>query len=518
MSIATTLDAFAREVGAEHVVRGGADLEIASRTTFGEPGRVHAIVRPRDVTEVRACVRLANAHKVTLYPVSRGLNWGYGSRVPPRDCTAILDLRRLDRIVGFDEDLAYVTVQPGVTFGALAEFLAQKGSSLFPSVHGGPPGASVLGHVLERGLGKGPYAERWLHACAYEVVLGDGRLLHTGFGRFEAAKTTHVARCGSGPYLDGLFTQSGFGVVTEMSIWLHPRPAHAATFVFALRDEAKLEAAVDALRLLKLEGTLRSSCLLANDIRRMSFTRQYPWAESGGRTPIPREVREQLRRGVVWSGDGTLYGASRAQLDADRARIREVLGPIADDMVWSDEPPRADAPVPPEALRVVHSLNMGQPVQRTTATAYWRKKTPPPDDLQPDRDGCGFISFSPAVPFDGKQVRRVAALLEATMTKHGFDPSIGANCVGERAVDLTPMILYDRDVPGEDGRAMACHDEMLETLAREGYYPYRLCTAAMAKLPRARDDHDSVHATLKRALDPNHVLAPGRYDPGGGDG
>jgi 4-cresol dehydrogenase (hydroxylating) len=513
VTVAGALEAFAAVVGSEHVLREGSELDTARRTTFRLHRRADAIVRPRDVEEVRACVRVANERRAALYPISRGLNLGYGSRVPPQDCVALLDLRRLDEIVAYDETLAYVTVQPGVTFGALAAFLAEKASPHFPSVHGGPPEASVLGHVLERGLGKGPYADRWLHACGFEVVLADGRLVHTGFGRFDSATTAPLTRTGPGPYLDGLFTQSGFGIVTEMTIWLHPRPAHAATFLFTIRKGERLAPTVDALRLLKLEGTLRSSCLLANDVRRMSFTRQYPWEEAAGVTPLPQAVREKLRRGVLWSGDGTVYGASKAQLEADRARIREILGPSVDDIVWSDEA-REDSPIPPDVLRVVHSLNMGQPVPRTAATTYWRKKTPPPEDLNPDRDGCGFISFSPAVPFEGKHVRRVVDFLERTMVARGFDPSIGLNCVGERAIDLTPMILYDRDIPGEDDRAMACHDEMLEHLAKDGYYPYRLCTAAMDKLPSSRDDHDALHATLKRALDPNLILSPGRYEAG----
>jgi hypothetical protein len=44
------------------------------------------------------------------YPISRGKNWGYGSRVPARDGCVLLDLGRMNRIVGFSEKLAYVTV------------------------------------------------------------------------------------------------------------------------------------------------------------------------------------------------------------------------------------------------------------------------------------------------------------------------------------------------------------------------------------------------------------------------
>lgn len=506
------LAAFEALLGAEHVIRDADQLALVQRTTYGAARRVLGIVRPGSVDEVRRCVRIANDHGAPIYPVSRGRNWGYGSRVPPRDCAAVLDLSRLDRIAGYDANLGHLTVQPGVTFAALAAFLRSVDAPFFASVHGGPSDASVLGHVLERGLGKGPYADRWLYACGFEVVLPTGELVHTGFGRFDDAACAPVARAGPGPHLDGLFTQSNMGIVTELTIWLVPQAQRATSFLFAIRDDARLEALVDALRVLKLEGTLRSSCLLANDVRRLSFAGQYPWDEAGGVTPLPLAVRQKLGRGIAWSGDGALYSPTAAQLAADKARVREVLESKADVLVWGDEAQAADAPIPAEVLQIVHSLNTGQPLARSSATAYWRKRGPLPETLDPDRDGCGFISFSPAVPFEGRHVRVAIRSLEAIMTSHGFEPNLGLNCVAERSIDLTPMILFDRDIPGEDERAMACHDEMLEKLAAQGYFPYRLCTEAMDKLPAARDDFEKLVQTVKKALDPNDILAPGRYD------
>ncbi len=56
----------------------------------------------------------------------------------------------MDRILDFDEDLAYVTIEPGVTFGRLYAFLREKGSSLMTGTPGTTPEASVIGNTLER--------------------------------------------------------------------------------------------------------------------------------------------------------------------------------------------------------------------------------------------------------------------------------------------------------------------------------------------------------------------------------
>jgi len=77
---------------------------------------------------------------------------------------------------------------------------------------------------------------------------------------------------------------------------------------------------------------------------------------------------------------------------------------------------------------------------------------------------------------------------------------------------LIPVLVWDRDVPGEDERALACHGEIVARLSAAGYPPFRLGISTMDALPAPRDDHGAVLARLKQALDPNDILAPGRYD------
>jgi 4-cresol dehydrogenase (hydroxylating) len=95
--------------------------------------------------------------------------------------------------------------------------------------------------------------------------------------------------------------------------------------------------------------------------------------------------------------------------------------------------------------------------------------------------------------------------------KYGFEPHIAFIFPSERAVYMFPTIIYDRDIQGEDGRAMACHDEMLQAMIAEGYFPYRLGIQSMQALPKPVDGHDKLVAQIKNLLDPNHILSPGHY-------
>ena len=117
-------------VGAEHVVTASGELQRAGQATFPVGNSVLAIVRPANREEVQECVRAAARLGVPIYPLSTGKNWGYGSSAPTADA-CLLELGRLNRILEFNEELAYVIVEPGVTQQQLFDFLQARASRLW---------------------------------------------------------------------------------------------------------------------------------------------------------------------------------------------------------------------------------------------------------------------------------------------------------------------------------------------------------------------------------------------------
>ncbi|MFM7368359.1 MAG: hypothetical protein ACKO2Z_11325, partial [Sphaerospermopsis kisseleviana] len=63
-----------------------------------------------------------------------------------------------------------------------------------------------------------------------------------------------------------------------------------------------------------------------------------------------------------------------------------------------------------------------------------------------------------------------------------------------------------------DTQAMDCHDQLLEWLLAAGYIPDRLGIQSMNSLPPTQDDYAQFMSSLKQNLDPENILAPGRYD------
>src|SRR5215204_2192008 len=126
--ITAALRAWASALGDLNVRIDDATRAQVETTTFATTQTVVGLLRPANRDEVQECLRIANRFGVPLYPISRGRNWGLGSRVPVRSGCAVLDLSRLDRIIEFNEDYGYLTVEPGVTFAKAFELLTARGS------------------------------------------------------------------------------------------------------------------------------------------------------------------------------------------------------------------------------------------------------------------------------------------------------------------------------------------------------------------------------------------------------
>jgi 4-cresol dehydrogenase (hydroxylating) flavoprotein subunit len=516
--LADALDAWRKIIGAAYVMTDEGTLAQVQTATFSTTQKVLAVIQPANRSEVQACVRIANTYKVPLYPVSRGKNWGYGSQVPVRDGSVILSLQRLDRIVEYDERLAYVTVEPGVTMRQVCEFLQEKRAALLVSITGGPMEGSLIGNVLERGLGIGRYADHFAHACAFEVILPTGDCIHTGFDRFPNAQSAHVNRWSVGPYIDGLFTQSNLGIVTQMTIWLMPAPRYFCSCLFALDDEARLGELIDALYTLNFEGGFAAPVHLYNDYKWLSMSMQpspqvtsnQPWLTSA----VMKSMRSVLGFSA-WNGLITLRCASKQLRDAERAFIQEILSDKVASLTFIESEPIHQQSLASDG-HDIGDLSAGRTNllggDRSIRTTYWKKKTIPSREMDPNRDGCGVIWCAPTVPFTGQHVNAAWEIINQVCLVHNFEPHVTLICLTERSVIITIALLYDREVPGEDERAMACHNNLLQQLLARGYIPYRLGIQSMQALPAVLDDYNALLCRVKNALDPNDILAPGRYD------
>src|SRR6185436_8745310 len=122
-----------------------------------------------------------------------------------------------------------------------------------------------------------------------------------------------------------------FGIVTRMTFHLTPIPASLRVVRFELRSAEKLGPAIDAIRRLRMDGTVRAPIGLWNDYRALSTEQQYPWELTGGRTPLTRADLAILRPGAPeWSGVFALHAPTEELAGAAWNHVERTLAPAVD--------------------------------------------------------------------------------------------------------------------------------------------------------------------------------------------
>lgn len=526
------LDDFLRDcetlVGKEQVKVGGEAL----RYSWGDlplEAAAPAAVLPDSVEQVREIVLRAARHAVSLYPVSTGNNWGYGTARPVNAASVILDLGRMNRIIEVNTELAYAVVEPGVTQAQLARYLADNKIPLFIDPTGAGPSCSILGNTLERGYGITPYGDHFMCQCGMEVVLADGRVLKTGFGHYENARASYLFKWGTGPYLDGLFTQSNFGIVTKIGLWLMPVPEHVEACYFMADSEARFGGLIEGVRTLLVQGVVRGPLNLLHRNRALTLLMQYPWEEMKGATPLSEEVAAALakrNRLGVWNGVGALYG-TKEQVRAAKKAVKAALSGKASELHFVSattisllekfQKPLGtllgvDMSQTVKAIKASFGILQGVPNEVALSTPYWRSgRTRPERDINPAKDNCGVIWLSPVIPMTVRDVAEFRGLVEPIFRRHLFDCCLTFTPVNPRCFDCTAPILYNRDDPEDRDRAGRCYRDLLAACMQNGFIPYRFGIQSMAELTGRRDPFWDTVETLKKALDPQGILSPGRY-------
>lgn len=522
-------------VGFEQVRDDDITIERYSRSTSSRSTRALAVVTPGSAEQVAELVKVARRHKTPLYPISTGKNWGYGDACPVTDGQVIVELSRMNRIITVDPTLAYAVIEPGVTQQQLSDYLAEHKLNFWIDCTGAGPDTSFMGNILERGFGHSPYGNRLQHVAGMQVVLASGEVLNTGFGHYPNAKATHLFPYGVGPFLDGLFTQSNFGIVTRIGIWLMPKSECINHFFCAVDRHEDIGPVVDALRPLRMNGTLRSILHIGNDLRVISGGTVYPRERVGNALPLPEGVRAAMREGAgvgAWTVSGAIYGSER-QVAAARHALKQALkGTSAKTTILTEGKLRMGAMLAKllgasaagKRLRAkadlgesLFAMNRGVPNGRFLAGAYWRRRgglpSGFPKQANPAQDNCGLLWVSPILPLRGADLLALHRMVEPLFKKYRFDLFVTFSMINERSLGGVITVAYDKEDEEEVARAKACYKDVFDLCMAAGYIPYRVGNQSMAQLDPNSDVFWAAVRQIKAALDPDGIISPGRYAP-----
>ncbi len=205
MHIDAVLEQFISLLGNESVIHDPQTVHSYSDSTTASRRKIAAILRPTSTEQVVQIVKIASQFKLSLYPISTGNNWGYGSANPVRDDCVVVDLSSMNKILVMDEKTGVVTVEPGVTQAILREYLDERGLDYLVPVTGAGPTCSLVGNAIERGYGITPYADHFYAITAMEVILPNGDIYQSALSAIGGKRVDQAFKWGFGPYLDGIF-------------------------------------------------------------------------------------------------------------------------------------------------------------------------------------------------------------------------------------------------------------------------------------------------------------------------
>jgi FAD/FMN-containing dehydrogenase len=401
---------------------------------------------------------------------------------------------------------------------------------MVPTTGAGPSG-SIVGNALERGFGITPVTDHFLSVVGLEAILADGSVYRSPLAALGGT-SAHPFKWGIGPYVDGLFAQGSFGVVTSMTVALARRPEVIAVFLCGIKRPESLADLVSAIR----EGLTRLPAVvggvnLMNARRVFAMSAPYPAEHSPTDGVIPDALLERLcrRRAILpWTVFGTLYG-TRRMVAAARSEIKRTIGTVASRLVFLtpglvDTMHHVARRVPGLRSNIGRTLNTlrssmdlvsGRPNETALPLAYWRSRKGEKDGapLDPARDETGLIWYAPLVEMKHEQVVSYVRFVTDTMSAHGREPLITLTSLSERCFASTVPILFDQASAEERDAAWRCYDQLLTEGAARGFLPYRVGIQSMGWLMRQAPAHWKLVSALKGTLDPDGLLAPGRYAP-----
>lgn len=427
------------------------------------------VVRPNAVEQIQAIVRsaAANGFGISVMPNAAGNGL---TIAPATKASIVCDLSRLDEIYELNTDSGYALLGPGVSFDQLLDHIEARAAPYWIDCDANGAN-SVAGSVAERALGYTAYGDHLLMQCGMEVITRNGEVMRTGMGALPGSDTWQLFKYNFGPYLDGLFSRSNFGIMTKVGMWLMPAPPAMQAFSVALPDLKAVGEAVEILRPLKIgmvvpntvvisdqdaDGNLRQACNLA---RGDSETKS--WQLFGAIYGIADNV--DITWGAVKKGLATVKGASIATT-ADEAGTSE----------WS--------------LR--EGLMRGRPAFRAVAGV-----------------GTQRLEFSASAPMEQEAVDEMSKIIDDTLGDTEVEVA------REFLLNWRTMFLRIQLNDGgqaNSGQARELALAIIDRLSAAGYNISHDCPALSAHVAAQHTSENlhSLYTTIGEVLDPAHVLGP----------
>ncbi len=525
---AKALPEFEQVVGKEWVFTSDEDLDLyrdAFSPFMGEPEELIAsgAVAPITTEQVQEIVRIANRHKIPLYTISTGKNLGYGGSAPAYSGSVVLDLKRMNKIIEVNEENAFCIVEPGVSYFDLYNYIQEKKLKVWIDCPD-PGWGSVIGNAMDRGGGytQANYRNHFDSHCGMEVVLPSGELLRTGMGAIPNAKTWQQYKSGVGPWIDGIFSQSNYGIVTKMGFWLMPEPEAYLRGTIGCMNFDDLGPLVETLNYCENARITAGFPDLASPLLGYSPVGQLQlFFESGAHiTPEHAKLLATVRDGrspaleaygraqgipywQVWLSFHGPMEVIEAQWHAAIRHFAKIKGSTAQLV------DKTALPIDPADASKFHEPELGVPALRAFSIGARSPYNPTPSK--------GHMWFSPIIPRTGEAIIEANKVFSAAARELDmplFRTFTLPACFWERAFVFILATPVTTD-PATNRKYREGFKKLIAIGGDHGWGEYRTAPVFQETVMNVYSYNNHAlhrfHETLKDAIDPNGILSAGRY-------
>ena len=420
------------------------------------PARPDAVVFPLSTDEVAAVVAACAEYRVPMIPFGMGSSMeGHVNAV--RGGVSI-DLTRMTRVLRVSQDDLDVTVEAGITRKALDSQLKNTGL-MFPIDPGAD--ATIGGMAATRASGTTAvrYGTMRENVLGLTVVLADGRVIHTG---------SRARKSSSGYDLTRLFvgSEGTLGVITEVTLRLFGRPEAVAAAVCPF---SSMEGAAN---------TVIQTIQLGIPVARMEIIddTQLAIVNRFSKTSYPETPTLFFE----------FHGSSQGVVDEQARTVEEIArehGALG--FEWATTP-EARAVLWQARHDVYYATLASRPGARAMTT-----------------DVCVPISqLAPCILETQADAR--ATGLAAPLVGHAGDGNFHL------------ILMIDPEQPDEIARVSAYAERLVERALRMGGTCSGEHGVGLGKMKYLKAEHGEaldVMRTLKRALDPDDLMNPGKMLP-----
>jgi 4-cresol dehydrogenase (hydroxylating) len=452
------------------------DLTEYHHSTYKMKRLPEVVVYPKNESEVVKLSEFAEKSEMGIHIVSKGLNWGYGSRGLTPNKQIQVNLKYFDHIA-LNEDNATVYVEAAISQKDLFDYISAHTDIYTMSVTGASPNSSIVGNTLTNGYGNGQHVVRWDNVEELNIVYS-GKFINIkrASPEFEEWKKRIL--------------KSDDIIVLGILLSLPRIPSFSAFTYIGINKIEDLKRVLFFLDQKRQEGVITGNASFFTKPRLLAEllkTKKNAYIESDIMSDQEQSKLEYLLP-ECWRGRWNLI---LMQIAEDENEIKKMAEKVRDGLadikeyieqyfISKEEFLHRRDNIDYKKIGKIHptlqgriDTFMGIVRQGSVPMCYWYKEEPEHQyDL--DRDGCGIIWLALLIhPSQINAFDSIIQIVESELEKHELEKFYVIDSINKDMIYQMVAIIFDKENEIQHQNALKVYQNAAKALEELNIIVYR---------------------------------------------